>query len=239
MIKNKLSMMQKIAASILLLTLGSCFLFSSMFARYTTGQEGTPDGARVSSWRVNGISTGTVSQSFQLKVGNLSPDVNNSAHVWLSEYYVIENASEVAAELSFEIPQFTFYTDVTTVGEEQVYDEKATYATGKYLTTELIQRVISIKYEAVFTNAPTEADWTNATLLTGSSKIALDTKNGAGNKAVAIRASVVWETLSESTLNMPEGISVTAYEGDIIDGLIGLYIQGAKADIRFIATQID
>ncbi len=237
--KNNRSLMRKIAAGVLLLTLASCLLFTTMFAKFTTGDKGDPAGARVATWQVKGVTSGTVDKSFSLQLENLSPSVDSPTRTWNGGDYLIENQSEVAAEISFDIPQLTFYTDTAKTAEYT--DENAlTYSGNKKITVALLQRVISVKYEAVMTANPTDADWESAIELTKDSKIKLDSKNGDGDKALTVRAIVTWETLAPSTEHLPSGVEVTSTdEGDIIDGLIGLHIQGAKADVKFTATQID
>ncbi len=219
--KIKLSLLQKVAAAILLLTVASCCLFSSMFAKYTTGSDGgTPDSARVAKWDVDAFNAdkAPLTQSFTIVLDDFAP-LMDQAHVW-TRMYVIENHSEVTASVAVKPQQLTFYKyDGTEYEGDLIHGEDP-------LTVADMQEVVQVSYQVVETNAPEAADWTNATVHTTESAVTLPAKTDDTASAVTIKVTVTWRKSASN-------------DEDIVDGLIGVNIASAKADIVFTASQVD
>ncbi len=222
--KSNKKLAGKIAALVLMLTVISCCFVGSTFAKYTSSKTASAT-VTAARWEVTGVSENTEAQEFEM-TAKLSPNhedaaEGSSAKNTVSATYTITNNSDVAAKITWTLPE-NGYT-INAVENATYYGQNvAKTATG-------------------FTSTQNGADVTLLTDDQVKSTITFKVSAAKGETAIAESTSEV-ELAAKPASGTAESVTITVTatwttSTDAIDTAIGMYVESITQNLTVTATQ--
>lgn len=223
---KKKNIASKLVLVLFVLTLISCCLLGSTFARYVSGGTGSAS-VGIAKWEINISGQGVGTTDFELNTQGISPDdsaydgsttrVNETGKILVA---TIENKSDVAADVSVSLGTMAITCDVLYgdgIDADNWNDPDAAASEGQ------IRQVLQIKlywdYSETYSNKGQE--WS------GEKELAAAT-NGIGGGKIYIFAEVTWTSMDAT---------YGENAADAIDTWIGENVTKISANITFSAVQ--
>lgn len=232
---KKKNIASKLVLVLFVLTLISCCLLGSTFARYVSSGTGSAS-IDIAKWEID-ITGGGTSGSTTVTFGDLSPsmdafsnDATRSNETGMIQVATITNKGEVAATITVAAGDIAVNLGTTEEGAQY------SFATGEYVYTtgnaESVQfdpnyGASKEQAEGLFTIALYQGESADAaTAITGD--ITLNAKNGS----VKIWAELTWTSADK----MSNQATNAAY-ADAIDTWVGAHVASVSCDITYTAVQ--
>lgn len=228
---KKKNIASKLVLVLFVLTLISCCLLGSTFARYVSSGTGSAT-VGIAKWDVTGFSN-----SMGITVDNISPsqdekkgehnEANPRKHMTepAAAIATITNNSEVDAFVTVTLSGLSFQKEG---GSNVVFSANGWTDDDKKPSQEEMMKTVQLQFATVATSSPVEDDWQALTYDAGGSYEVYDGKLKAGGNtatAVSIWFRVVW--VSQDGTNY----------ADELDTWIGQNVEEISATLSYTAVQ--